>query len=338
MKKIKLIATILVLIICIASLTACTRAEQYFVYFTTLEVKTKGASSDTPKSIYEYISSLEGVLSATVEGSDVYRINHSSVGEKTKVGAITLDILRTAHSVYEASDGAYDPSVYPLVRLWKFSGDTFGYVGEEITAPTQAQIDEALRVVGFDKAFSIDYDDSTVTKLIDGAMLDLGGVAKGYVADNCLNGRDGKILVNLGGNIAVIGKDYSIGIANPSREGREYSTSYFASFTLANGKCVSTSGDYERYYTSCEEGREVVYHHIINPFTGKPADTIGDGGVISCSVVSEDGALGDAVATAVVVLGKEKGVALLRELGLDGLIICSDNSVETVGNVVFNLK
>ncbi|MCQ2602640.1 MAG: FAD:protein FMN transferase, partial [Clostridia bacterium] len=79
----------------------------------------------TAENIYDEIGNLEYIFSPTIEGSDLYKINHSAVGEKVVVSNKTNDLIKTALYVFEVSDGAYDPSVYPLVRLWQFSGDTF---------------------------------------------------------------------------------------------------------------------------------------------------------------------------------------------------------------------
>ncbi len=324
----------LIIIICIASLTACDRAEQSFVFGTVLDIKAEGiGSTKAIENIEAYMQSLEDLLSPTIEGSDVNKINNSTVGEAVVCSQTTMEIYKVALSVYEASDGAYDPSVYPLVRLWKFSGDLFNK-WEGHTVPAQEQIDEARAVVGLKDCFVADFENSTITKLKDGAMLDFGGVAKGYAVQKSLDMVQKRALVNLGGNIGAKGKDYAVGIANPTRSDRQYTTSYFAKFTLQNGECVATSGDYERYYTV--DG--AVYHHIIDPRTGMPCATSGEDGVISCSVISADGAISDAVATAVVVLGKQRGVELLEKLGLKAVVIDGNSGVTTVGNISIEIK
>lgn len=319
---------------CIASLTACSRAEHFFVFGTTLEIKAEGVGlSKTIKDVSEYMMSLEELLSPTKEGSDIYNVNRAEVGTAINCDEVTMQIFKSAHAVYEASDGAYDPSVYPLVILWEFSGNTFDNIKEH-TLPAEDKIAQALTVVGLDKCFKADYENRTITKLVDGAMLDFGGVAKGYSVEKSLDLVQKRALINLGGNIGAKGKSYAVGIANPARSDRIYNTSYFAKFTLEDGECVATSGDYERYYTI--DGK--IYHHIIDTRTGKPCDTSGRNGVISCSVISKDGALSDAVATAVVVLGKQKGVALLEKLNLKGVVIDGENNATTVGNIEIELK
>ncbi len=323
----------MVLILCIASLTACSRAEQFYVYGTTLEIQSSGIkSSKTVENIHAYIASLEDMLSPTIEGSDVNKINSAKVGEAVECKDVTMQIMKTATYVFEASEGAYDPSVYPLVRLWKFSGDLYSTVAD-FTPPSDEEIQNAKQLVGLDKTFAADYEKGTITKLVDGAMLDFGGVAKGYAVAKSLLLANGKTLVNLGGNIGAIQGSFNVGIANPSRLGREFITPYFAKFTLKNGECVSTSGDYERYFSVTDGDSVKIFHHIINPFTGEPADTSGENGIVSCSIIATDGALGDAVATAVVVLGKEKGAKLMESLGLSGLLIDGEMNAQIVGGV-----
>lgn len=334
MKKIKVIFVALTLLLCIASLTACSTAEQYFVYGTALDISVDGiGASKAINNVYEYISALENVLSPTIEGSDLQRINSAPVSEPVKCEAATMQLMKISELVWEMSNGAYDPSIYPLVRLWSFSGDKF-VQGVQKQVPTSEQISAALESVGLKKAFSIDYEQGTITKLIDGAMLDFGGIAKGYATQKSLEMTDKNMLVNLGGNIGGIGKSYSIGIANPQRADRSFATPYFASFELLSGECVSTSGDYERYYQA--DGS--IYHHIINPATGYPVDTSVEGGVISCTVVSTDGALADAIATAVVVLGAERGKSLCEQLNVKAFLITSDYSYLTVGDLDVTIK
>lgn len=324
----------LIIILCVASLTACNRAEQFFVFGTILEIGADGVSaSETVENIYDYMQSFEELLSPTKSGSDVYNINEAKVGQAVKCNDVTMRVFAAAKRAYEASDGAYDPSIYPLVRLWEFSGDLFDKTKEH-TLPTQELIDEALLSVGLNEAFEANFDDNTITKLKEGAMLDFGGVAKGYAVAESLSLVKKNALVNLGGNIGAKGKSYAVGIGNPSRFDREYSTSYFAKFTLADGECVATSGDYERYYVV--DGK--AYHHIIDPRTGKPCNTSGENGVISCSVISGDGALSDAVATAVVVLGKKDGIELLEKLGLKGVVIDGLGNAVTVGGIEIEIK
>lgn len=334
-KTVKNIFVIAILIFTIASLTACNSAEQYFVLGTILQVDAEGREcSKTPDAVYRFMNDAEDVLSPTIEGSDIYNINHADVGVATKCNDLTMRVLKIAQKAYEYSNGAYDPSVYPLVRFYKMSGDTF------VASVLKDDFDfdklpAVLERVGLSKCFEIDYENSTVIKLVDGAMLDLGGVAKGYCVDKARDLCSERALINLGGNISAKGKSYSIGIANPDRIDREIrNTPYFAKLTLNDGECIATSGDYQRYYVYGEGENRKIYHHLINPLTGMCADT----GIASCSVISQDGALGDAIATAVVVMGYDKGVEMLNELGLSAVIVFDDFSYKTVGDISVELR
>lgn len=334
-KTVKNVLVIAILIFAIASLTACNSAEQYFVLGTILQVDAEGKGcSKTPDAVYRFMSEAEDVLSPTIEGSDIYNINCADVGIATKCSDITMSVFKIAQKAYEYSNGAYDPSVYPLVKFYKMSGDTFvaSALKEDFDFDKLPAI---LDNVGLSKCFEINYENNTVIKLVEGAMLDLGGVAKGYCVDKARELCSERTLINLGGNISAKGKSFSIGIANPDRIDREIrNTPYFAKLTLYDGECIATSGDYQRYYVYGEGEQRKIYHHLINPLTGMCANT----GIASCSVISQDGALGDAIATAVVVMGYEKGVEMLNKLGLKAVIVFDDFSYKTVGSIGVELR
>ena len=330
----KSVLLIAIILICIVSLTACSSTEQFFVFGTFLDMTVEGVSpGKVTREVFTYMESLETLLSPTVEGSDLHKINNAKAGESVKCSAETMELLSIVEVIFDLSDGAYDPSIYPLVRLWNFSGDKFSQI-EGKTPPTDEDIAEALSVVGFDKAFTIDHVAGTVTKNVgyDGAMLDFGGVAKGYAVDKAMDNLGGKALVNLGGNIGAKGKSYTIGIGNP----RDSVTPYFGSFTLSAGELISTSGDYERFFTY--EGNR--YHHILSPATGKPSDS----GLISVSVICTNGAVGDALSTAIMVLGAEEGKALIAgindkfDLDVKAVLISTDLTYEVVGDLGFVKK
>ena len=346
MKYAKIFLILILSIICIASFTACSATEQYFVFGTFLTVDVASSMSPTKdaKQIKSYMDALEKILSPTVDGSDLNRVNGAEVGVPVVCHAETLEIMSVAEYVFKASDGAYDPSVYPLVRAWKFSGDTYNELAN-FTPPTQAEILLKKAVVGLDKAFKIDYQNRTITKLLPGAMLDFGGIAKGYASDRAREiVSSKKLLINLGGNISAKGKKYSIGIANPAREDRVFNTAYYGILSLESGECISTSGDYERYHGVKTGTTTTYYHHIINPSTGYPADTDGANGVVSATVISTNGAFADAVATAIVVVGKEKGIELLNALQNDNryplscVLIDGEMKCQTFGDVNFEIE
>lgn len=309
----------------IVSLTACNRpAEQYFVFGTFLEVSSDSGEAELAASAAQYMTELEKTVSASAEGSDIWNINRASAGEPVKCSEVTVELLLKARHLYELTEGAYDPSVYPLVKLWGFGPGDF-VAGAPMTPPSDADIEAALALVGFgENDFVIDEVNLTVTKSRNGAMLDLGGITKGYAVEKALGlvADGGNALINLGGNIGACGRTYTIGIGAP----RESEKGYLGTLSLYAGECITTSGDYERYF---EYGGE-RYHHIINPFTGRPAKS----GLISVTVISRDGGFGDALATALMVAGADKGRELLKSMSADGVcavFVYEDMSVEAIG-------
>ena len=269
------------------------KAEYFDIFGTTAYIETYDA--DDAEKTESGMRRVEELCSVNIEGSDIWRINAAHAGETVTVDEVTMLLLTRAMSVYELTDGCYDPTVYPLVKLWGFAaGDFVAGTPPEGGIPTDEEISAALALVGFDRAFSLNASECTVTKLIEGAKLDLGGIAKGYASSLAFSVSFD--ICNVGGNLAVGMPAATIGVPAP-RETETVSSSWLFSFKAAYGQCVSTSGDYERYYFV--DG--VRYHHIIDPRTGYPASS----GLVSATVISTDGSFADAFATAVIVGGKD---------------------------------
>ncbi len=320
-KSLKAFAVVVLVVVCVVMLAACDANAEYYVLGTFLEIKTEGAGGAAlADEINAFMQETELAVSTVMEGSDIYAVNAAPVGEAVACRPVTMEIVKEAEYVYDLTDGAYDPSVFPLVELWGFSPDKF-VAGAEGNIPTDEDIAATLEKVGFRKCFSVDYEKGTVTKLVKGAKLDLGGIAKGYAVEKALSevGKKQKALVNLGGNIGAANKTYRIGISAP----REYASQYFAVVELYAGECIATSGDYQRCFI--KDG--VRYHHIINPFTGRPADS----GVAGASVISSDGALGDALATAVVVAGTTSADKWVSATGCSIIAVNGDMAVSVFG-------
>ncbi|NLZ25052.1 MAG: FAD:protein FMN transferase [Clostridiales bacterium] len=340
MAKLKTAFVILVLTLSVALLCACAKTGQYFIFGTFVDIKIDGAGGGSKlKEVESKLKELESRFSVALNSSEVYKINSAKAGEAVAVSDELLDILKVCEEVYNISNGLFDITVLPLVELWGFDAAFYNSFAPE-TLPDIEEIRDTLEYVGFDK-ITIDYEGKTVVKSDDRVKIDVGAVAKGYAVGAAANLCGSlKSLINIGGNIAAVNGEYKIGIASP-REGK----AYFGSFELKAGQTVSTSGDYERCYF--KDG--VRYCHVINPKTGLPAGVVYDdeerrykneeNPLISATVITEGKySYCDAISTALLLLGFDKGEKLLKELGLKGVLIKADLNYTAVCGLELTLK
>lgn len=243
----------------------------------------------------ERIKELEALWSLTDENSEVYEMNHSN-GVPVAISPETEELLRFTLEIAEQTGGALDPTIYPLVDAW-------GFVSREYHVPAEQELMELLEYTGYEK---VSLQENAVS-LPAGTEIDLGAVGKGYTGQelSSLLRNQGitSALLDIGGNIQMIGRrpdgaKWRLGIKNPFGEG---------SFGIleAENCAVVTSGGYERYFTD-EDGK--TYWHILNPATGRPADS----GLASVTIIAEDGSLCDALSTAIFVMGMEEGTTYWR--------------------------
>lgn len=253
------------------------------------------------------ITELEALLSVTDENSEISRINTAG-GKPVQVSGDTYNVIKTAYDVSDDTLGCLEPTVYPIVKLWGFTTD-------EYRVPSQSEIDDTLSVVGY-KRLELDDSTNTVT-LPEGMELDLGAVAKGYISQQVKelmkeNGVDSAVL-SFGGNIQTIGSknggDWRIGVKYP------FTQDSFIILSVGE-KAIVTSATDQRYFTQ----GGVQYHHIIDPYTGYPADN----GTVSVTVVCDDGARADALSTALFVMGRSRAEEYWREHGDFEYILLDD--------------
>lgn len=312
------------LLTAILSLCGCHSGSQpirktgyYFDTVITLTGYGSGAE-DALSAGLDLCAHYESLFSRTIEGSDVWRINHAG-GQPVEVDPDTAYLLTAAVEYAELTDGLIDPTVTPLSVLWNFTGDPPGPV------PSQEQIDRALSHVDY---HAIRIDGTTVTLTDAKASLDLGFIAKGYIADRlkelfCERGLS-HALINLGGNVEAVGTKpdgsaFTVGIQLPF--GKRGET---AAVVSLNDQSLVSSGSYERYFK--ENG--VLYHHILDPSTGYPADSDLSG----VTILSGSSLQGDALSTSCFLLGRQKGQALIESLpGIEALFITKDGSIYKTG-------
>ena len=249
----------------------------------------------------------ENMLSKTVEGSDIWNINHAN-GQRVKVNEETRQLILKALEFSELSDGRFDISIEPCMALWDFTSEDRG------TLPDASELAAAAEKVDWTK---VDVNEEGVL-IPKGMSIDLGAIAKGYISDRIADYFIEKgvesALLNVGGNVRTVGlkpdgKNWRIGIQDP--EGvRDQS---IVGVVDLHGNSVVTSGIYER----CFFVEDVRYHHILDPKTGLPADS----DLSSVTILSPSSMDADAYATACVVLGSEKSLELLNGLGMDAVMI-----------------
>lgn len=254
---------------------------------------------------FDAIARYESELVRYKPGSLTARINASGGDSPVEVSENTLELLGTALRFAEISRGRFDPTVGALVDLW-------GIGGENPRVPDEPEIQAALASVGYEDV-AVDTENRTVRLNRPGALLDLGAVTKGWIADavieNLAESGARHVLINLGGNVRVIGgkpggKPYRIGMQDPfSERGR-----YLGVFTLTEGSVIS-SGVYERFFEY--EGRR--YHHILDTRTGRPVEN----GLAAVTVISRRAADGDALSTALFALGLDEGMKTAA--GMEGV-------------------
>ena len=254
----------------------------------------------------------ERLLSRTVEGSDVWRVNHAG-GAPVEVSDDTVVLLNTARQVSELSGGAFDVTIAPVSTMWDFTS------GAAIVPDAEA-IAEAAALVDYSR---VEVDGNTVT-LPEGMMIDLGGIAKGYIADALKQylikrGVESAVL-SFGGNIVCIGlkpegAPWKVGIQDIDKPTGEYML-----VAQNYGGSTVTSGIYERGF----EAGGVYYHHILDPGTGWPVQNE----LASVTIFSDSSMWGDALATAAFALGTEGGTKLIEGLdGVEAVFIARDRSV-----------
>ncbi len=301
--KLNLCALVLVIILML-NLCACETVtkskEEIFALDTVIsfEMQTDQKNSDISDA-KELISNYETMFSATKEKSDIYKVNHADGGE-VRVSDETAQLIRTSLEISQLTDGAFDISVYELVKLWGF--DTKDY-----RVPTDEEIKQTLAKSGFE---NISITDDNIVSINNGATIDFGGIAKGYIAENtreCIlkdNANDFSAVINFGGMVTTIGENNSredgswvIGVEYPDTNG-----SYFATF---KGNAATTSGSTQRYF----EQDSKRYHHIIDPKTGKPAES----DMSSVTITNECCAYSDAMSTAFFVMGIDKTISFIKE-------------------------
>lgn len=301
----------------ISVLTGCSAVKEPLsesgFYLNTVITITLYDSQDTAllEGAFALCEAYENQLSRTIPGSDVWNINHSN-GAPTAVSEDTADLIRTALEYCSLTDGAIDITVAPLSDLWDFSSK-----GQK-KVPSDDAIKRLLPDINYK---NINIDGSLVTLNDKNAAIDLGFIAKGYIADKIkeylVANNVKSAIVNLGGNVITIGgkpdhSDFNIGIQKPFEDRNSIITS-----VPSTDSSVVSSGVYERYFIESD----ILYHHILNPKTGYPYEN----NLLGVTILSKTSLQGDALSTTCFVMGLEDGMALIERLpDVEAIFITDD--------------
>ena len=300
MRRRAIIVVLLALVCCLIIGRQTMRADKearisFFAMDTYMSINAYGKKADNVlDDVRELICEKEAAWSVTLPDSEVSLLNESSF---TELSCETAALLKEALDIAIATNGAFDPTVYPLVKAW-------GITTDSPRVPEESEIQNLLTKVGCANADI----SGNFCRLSNGAQLDFGGIAKGYAgelaAEYLIKHGIKSALLNLGGNIQLVGAkcdgtDWVIGVQSPENDG------LLGTLKLRD-TAVITSGAYERSFTAPDG---TVYGHIISPYTGYPADS----DILSATVVCKSGAKGDGFSTAIFVLGSEKAIELWQE-------------------------
>jgi len=275
---------------------------------------TFGSVAGLQTKIDRRLDEINRSMSPYLKDSEISRFNRfQEVGAEFPISADFLHVMQLAARIYGLSEGAWDGTVNPLVDLWGF-----GRSGRADNRPPAEKVKSLLEDIGFHK---IEIRDSgALVKRQAAVSLDLSSIAKGYgvdqVADEIRRAGFGDFLVEIGGEIYAAGvrpdgRPWRVGINRPKTDARFDDVYRVVSL---RDRAFATSGDYRNFFI--EDG--VRYSHIIDPKTGYPVAN----GVVSVSILADNCTLADGLATAVMVMGAEEGLALVNRIErVQGLII-----------------
>jgi len=245
---------------------------------------------------FSLCAEMEALFSMTIEGSDIWRLNHAE-GESIEIDSRTYQVIQAGQKYSELSGGMFDINIGRLTRLWDFGS------GKQ-NVPTESELSEALTLSESE------------------AWIDLGAISKGYIADRIAEllvqrGVAGA-MIDLGGDVFTVGNRAD---GNPWRIAlkKPYGTSEdWIGVVEVSNLAVVTSGTYERSF----EKDGVIYHHILDPFTGMPVQT----DVVSAAVIAESAMVGEGLSTIAVLLGSERTPELFRQSsGFIGAVLILEN-------------
>jgi thiamine biosynthesis lipoprotein len=280
----------------------------------------ENGKKDIYAKIFSRLAEIEAVMSANeIPGggiSELSRVNQNAGIQPVAVSGELITVLERALFFAKITDGAFNPAIGPLVKLWKIGTEDAQVPDKEAILAVQPLLDY--------RDVEVDAANRTVYLKHKGMSLDLGGIAKGYAADEVVriltDAGIQRAVIDLGGNIYAHGskapkQKWLIGIQNPLASRGE-----FLAVEEVSSRSLVTSGVYERFF----EENGIRYHHILDTKTGYPADS----GLLSVTIISANSMNADALSTALFVLGYEKGAAILSHFPeVEAVFVLSDTTI-----------
>ena len=316
--------------------------------------------------MYELAEDINSDMSLTLSSSALSMFNSLGEGqeyfdgyasERVEVSRRTYELIEHSLSFYEDTYGLFNIAVYPLTKLWNVDAEGIGRYGQfGGEQPPELPSEETVEYTR--KACEITHlktmcDDGKyyIYKTHPGMMIDLGAVAKGYAADECIKiaKKHGvtSALINISGNLCLMGKWYhpqyrryvpwELGVIAPRPRGVISET--MCALSVGGDRTLVTSGDYERYYVTQSGSKTVYVPHIVNGVSGFPLGVVrgADGfensadHIVSATIICNDSATADAYATAVCLMDRETAVRFLVERKLHGILVTQDERMCLVG-------
>ncbi len=281
---------------------------------------------DAIEKAIERVTEIDNRMSAFKTESDISKLSRNSGKGLRIVHQDTFQLIQKAIELSDISDGVFDITIRPLAELW-------GINKKGSFIPSESEIQKALHLVDY---HGIQLDPKLLSAALKnpGQALDLGGIAKGFAADEVkqilVESGVQSALINLGGNVITIGsrpdgQPWQIGIQNPIAPTGQY----LGVLSITN-KTVVTSGSNERFFI--KDG--IRYHHILDPRTGKPAQN----SLLSVTAVCACSTDADALTTALFILGPQKSMPLLNKVKAEAIFVTDDLTVTVTNGLLRHFK
>ncbi len=269
------------------------------------------ADSNTAKGCIEAafaeITKIDELMSDYKNDSEISELNRDGFRRAVVVSKSTYEVLQRSIEFSKLSGGAFDITIGPLVDLWRSAA-------EANSVPTDAELSEACSKVGYELLY-LDANETNVRFAVEGMRVDLGGIAKGYALDKAVEAMQKGMaiggMVDIGGDIWCFGSPptgqsrWRIGLQDSRETGENVGTGKVLLVLELTDAAVATSGDYRRFVVI--GGKK--YSHILDTRTGYSRDELA-----SVTIISQNATEADALATAVSVMGAEKGLALIETI------------------------